>query len=122
MMKNFGFSAAKNAKPAEAPPPDDLSDFQPGEAHAPDPATEARMDRAAADAGFPPRDPEDTSSPVYQQQTGHRRRPPKEPATQLTLHIPQRVATRFATFCDDRNFRSYWSALEYLMDKGNVPK
>ncbi len=118
----FGFPDAKNTDPSETSPTTDLSDFQPGEPHTPDPETEAKMDRRAADAGFPPRTAGNTSTADRQQQSGHRRRRPKEPATQLTMHIPQRVATRFANFCDEHSFPSYWSALEHLMNKANVPE
>ena len=117
----FGFRAAKDARPRETPRPEDLSDFTPSEAHSPDPQTEAEADRRAAELGFSPRNA--GTDPALDEQAGggHRRRPPKEPATQLTLHIPKRVATRFAKYCDDNNFRSYWSALEDLMDKAGVP-
>lgn len=117
----FGFRAAKDSTPREAPGPDDLSDFTPAEAHSPDPQMEAEADRRAADLGFSPRSAPDDTPPENHSRSGHRRRPPKEPATQLTLHIPQRVATRFAKYTDDNNFRSYWSALEDLMDKAGVP-
>ena len=118
----FGFPDAKNPDSSEAAPAADLSDFQPGEPHTPDPTTEAEMDRRAADAGFPPRHPaEHSANEPAPPPTGHRRRRPKEPATQITLHAPRRVATRFANFCDEHNFPSYWSALEHLMNKADVP-
>lgn len=127
MNDKFGFKAAKagqDPKTATDAEADDLSDFQPAEPHSPDPETEARADRRAAEVGFPPRDPasqppEDSAPPP--EQVLQRRRPPKEPATQLTLHIPVRVANRFVAYCDTNNFRSYWSALEDLMDKADVP-
>lgn len=127
MTDKFGFKSAKATKGTKNPlnaVPDDLSDFEPAEPHSPDPETEARADRRAAEVGFPPREPSDDppENPTPQpDQIVQRRRPPKEPATQLTLHIPVRVANRFIKHCDNNNFRSYWSALEDLMDKADVP-
>ena len=122
MTDKFGFKAATDTKPQDKTGTDDLSDFHPAEAHTPDPETEAAMDQRAADIGFPPRSASDPSNAPSLKQARSRRRPRPEPATQLTLHIPERVAERYINWCTDNNFRSYWSALEWLMDQANIPK
>ena len=122
MNDKFGFKAAKDSKARDKQPADDLSDFHPAVAHTPDPDAEAQMDQRAADIGFPPRNPPDPDHSVSLKRARSRRRPPPEPATQLTLHIPERVAERYINWCSDNNFRSYWAGLEWLMDHANVPK
>ena len=122
MTDKFGFEAAKDPKRRDNPPPDDLSDFMPAKPHTPDRDTEAQMDQRAADMGFTPRNASDHDAADSLKRARARRRPPPEPATQLTLHIPERVAERFINWSTDNKFRSYWSALEWLMDQANVPK
>ena len=122
MIDKFGFKTAKGSKRGETPSSDDLSDFQPGEPPTPDPDSEAQMDQRAADLGFTPRNAADQSDADSLKRARARRRPPPEPATQLTLHIPERVAERYINWCSDNNFRSYWAGLEWLMDKADVPK
>ena len=122
MNDKFGFKAATDSNPQDKPSCDDLSDFRPAEPHTPDPNAEAQMDQRAADIGFPPRSAPDPATTVSLKQARSRRRPPPEPATQLTLHIPERVAERYINWCSDNNFRSYWAGLEWLMDQASVPK
>ena len=122
MNDKFGFKAATDSNPRDKPPSDDLSDFRPAEPHTPDPNAEAQMDQRAADIGFPPRDAPDSANTASLKRARSRRRPPPEPATQLTLHIPERVAERYINWCSDNNFRSYWAGLEWLMDQASVPK
>ena len=122
MNDKFGFKAATDTKTSDDQSAEDLSDFRPAEPHTPDPDAEAEMDQRAAEIGFPARSATEPDTSVSLKRARSRRRPPREPATQLTMHIPERVAERYINWCTDNNFRSYWAGLEFLMDEAGVPK
>lgn len=100
----FGFSAAQR-KTAEK-----IKGITPtSDPHLP--AEIERVDAAGAALGFIPRE---TSRVVVP-----RRRKEIGPTVAINMRVPERVAAKFVTFCDQQRM-SYWEGVEELMRRSEV--
>ena len=103
----FGFSAARKATTA-----DKLKRFTPAtDTPKVEPVALERADAAGAALGFVPR--EATRTPVM------RRRKEIGPTVAINMRVPEAVAARFISFCDEHRL-SYWEGVEELMKRNGI--
>ncbi|MFG1298033.1 hypothetical protein V5F50_19765 [Xanthobacter sp. V13C-7B] len=83
----------------------------------PAPALVAEAVKAGQELGFVPREPGSPSAPASGliPKRGGRRK--SEPQDKLLVAGPARVIEAFREFCEQENIRSYWLALEMLMER-----